>query len=114
MKVRVVTRLPVDEIWSEQGQISRRRIRDLSGQDIKQLLTLGSVRFVVADVGWPLMWVALEQRFNFWKDEVQLHLLDPVVIQYGVQSESFPGGYSYEASEWEWPDGSLVLLTKWH
>lgn len=114
MTVRRVTHLPLEEVWSEHGQVVRDRLRNLSQQDIKELLAAGPVQFVVADVGHALKWVALEQRFTFWKDEVRPHLLSPAAVQHGIQLDLTLDAYGYEASQWQWPDGALVLLTRWH
>lgn len=114
MTVRRVTHLPLEEVWSENGQVVRERLRDLSQHDIKELLAAGPVQFVVADVGHVLKWVTLEQRFTFCKDEVQPHLLSPEALQRGTQLDLALDGYGYEASQWRWSDGALVLLAKWH
>jgi hypothetical protein len=37
-KLRVITELPIREIWNDSGTVSRQRLRWLSADDIKELL----------------------------------------------------------------------------
>jgi hypothetical protein len=103
---RVVTRLPLSELWDEAGPVSAVRGRDLTPADIRELLQAGPVRFVVANVAAPLQWVPAGECFRFWKAEVQSRMASPG----GVDLENFSGGYCYFASEWAAGDGPPVVL----
>ena len=89
---RIVTELPLQELWDENGPVAARRQGDLSADDIRQLLGNRAVRFVVADVGAKLMWVPEPGTFALWKDEVRAHLAEPDAR---VNLEQFPGGPAY-------------------
>jgi len=73
---RIVTHLPLDTLWDQNGRETPAvKQRALTGQDIKDLWGAGGVRFVVADGGYPLRWIAHDEVFTFWKHEVQPHLI---------------------------------------
>jgi hypothetical protein len=109
---RIITELPLVELWNDRGPISAARSRDLIASDIRELLHCGPVRFVVADVGARPDWIALKDCFSFWKDEVQGHLADP---KQQVGLDRFPDEYCYFATEWSAPDGPpIVVLERAH
>jgi hypothetical protein len=58
LHLRVVTRLPLGELWRSDGTIIEDRTRGLEAKDIAESLRIGSIEFVVADVGQPLNWIA--------------------------------------------------------
>jgi len=107
---RVVTRLPLSELWDDTGQVAADRRRDLTAADILDLLRAGPVRFVVANVDHPLRWLPIGECFRFWKAEVQTRVADPG----GVCLEDFPGGYCYFASEWAGHGPPIVVLSVAH
>lgn len=113
--LRVVTRIPLMELWTDRGPLPATRGRWLGADDVRDLLRAGPVRLVIADVGHRLVWVADADRFAVWKEEVRSHLVDP--RERGFRLEDFPGRYAYLASEW-YPDapGSapIVSLEKHH
>ena len=108
---RIVTRLPLYELWDDRGAIPTTRLRDLTTADIRQLLQLGAVRFVVADVGNKLIWVPDDECFAFWKSEVQSHLVTPGDH---INLDRFPGAYCYLASEWRVGDATVIVLERHH
>ncbi len=103
---RLVTSLPLDNLWNEFGLVESTLIRDLSATEIRELLRVGPVQFVVADVAAPLQWVPLAECFRFWKAEAQSR----VAGQAGARLEDFPGEYCYFASEWQAVDGPPVVV----
>src|SRR5436309_6067995 len=87
---RIVTRTPLPELWNDTGTIPSSRIRELSTDQIQELLRLGRVQFVVANVGSPLVWVPIRDCFAFWKNEARAHVTDH---RRHIRLESFPGEY---------------------
>jgi hypothetical protein len=71
---RIVTRLPLTELWNSAGIVDARRVGDIGKADIVRLLQDGS-SLVVAEVGQPLLWIADEDRFAYWKAEISCHLV---------------------------------------
>lgn len=113
--LRVVTQLPLPELWTERGPITAARRRALGRAEVKALVQSGSVQFVVADVGKPLQWVPAEERFVFWKADARDHLVENP--HHPIDIDAYPEGYAYVASEWV-PDalGSspIIVLERHH
>jgi hypothetical protein len=108
---RVITRMPLAELWDDAGPVVARRGGDLTAADISELLRAGRVRFVVADIGVPPRWVPESECFAFWKAEVQPRVADPAA----ANLSEFPGGYCYFAAKWVPPSGSpIVALQRSH
>lgn len=103
---RIVTRLPLADLWNDAGSMSATKVRELTGVDIRELLQAGPVRFVVANVAAPLRWVPANECFRYWKNEVQSRVADASE----VHVDNYPGGYCYFASEWAAGDGPPVVL----
>lgn len=95
--MRVVTALPLTELWNSGGSIDATRQSDLSFEAIRTLIGSGPIRFVVADVGLPLRWVAPEECLAFWKREVAMRIAD---ASSPIELAAFPGEYCYLASQW--------------
>lgn len=111
-KLRIITRLPLAELWREDGFETSERGRSLTGEDVRQLLQLGPVQFVVADVGAAPQWISERECFHFWKNEVRPHLASDGI----VRLDEFPGAYCYFAFRWEprTPELPIVVLEKNH
>jgi hypothetical protein len=111
-KLRIIARLPLTELWRDDGFSTAERGRSLHREEVRQLLSTGPVQFVLADVGEPPQWIPLGQSFHFWKDEVKPHLADDS----RARLDEFVGGYCYFASQWE-PRRTgvpIVVLEKHH
>src|SRR5437764_74771 len=97
-KLRVVARLPLEEVWRADGNvISVIKLRSLRTEEVANLLRVGPVNFVVAEIGIPLRWIDSTDCYVFWKTELKTHLAAP--DQRGTLDE-FPCGYFYFAAEW--------------
>ena len=94
---RVVTQLPLLEIWTDTGPVSAERQRDLGMGQVSELLRAGVQRFVVVDVGAKPRWIKPPELFTFWKREAKPRLAEP---DENRSLDDFPGGYFYRASEW--------------
>ncbi len=109
--LRIVTQLPLRELWRDNGFSTTTRGKSLSLDDVQAFLRLGPVQFVVADVGVAPRWISQDECFDFWKHEAKPHLVSDAKA---VLSE-FPGGYCYFASHWEGETTTpIVLLEKHH
>jgi hypothetical protein len=109
--LRVVTQLPLRELWRDDGFSTTTRGKSLTFEDVREFLASGTVQFVVADVGVAPRWIPASECFDFWKDEVKPHLAS------GTKAalDGFPGGYCYFASQWgEGTTAPIVLLEKHH
>ena len=107
---RVVTELPIKELWCDDGPLAGVRTRDLSEGQIRELLRRGAVQFIVADVGSRLEWVAEASNFAFWKDRVFGRVADP---ETPASLDDFPGASFFFASEWlAAGHGPIVVLER--
>ena len=109
--LRVVTQLPLRELWRHDEFSTTTRGKSLTFDDVREFLASGTVQFVVADVGVAPRWIPACECFDFWKNEVKPHLAS------GAKAalNEFPGGYCYFASQWEeGPTAPIVLLEKHH
>jgi hypothetical protein len=96
-KYKIVTQLPLTELWHEDGFSTALRSRWLTTEEIMSLLRIGPVQFVVANIGTSLRWIPLVECHAFWKTEVQQHFAAPGLK---ISLDTFPDGYCYFASEW--------------
>ncbi|MEM1043313.1 MAG: hypothetical protein AAGI91_11875 [Bacteroidota bacterium] len=111
--VRQVTRTPLPEVWTEAGEVvATEREADLSEATLRELLRLGSVQFVVANVGAPLRWVPGSETFEFWKSEVRPHLADP--SEDGHHLGDFPDSYFYYPTRWRWSGAASLVVLEMH
>ena len=96
-KLKIVTHLPLRDLWRDNGLTTNARGRSFTKDDITDLLRTGLVQFVIADVGAPLQWIQLHDCHRFWKNEVRPHLAaDSKAIL-----DEFPGSSCYFASLWD-------------
>jgi hypothetical protein len=107
---RIVTRLPLTELWDSSGVLLLKRGRALGRNQMAELLRNNRVRFVTADCGLPLKWIPLDDRFRFWREEVKPHLIEPAIAKKGFRLENCPGEYCYVGSEWVADDQEAVIL----
>lgn len=109
---RIVTVMPMQVLWTDDGELSAARGRWLNREAIRELLRCGPVRFVVANVGHRLRWVPLPDRFDFWKTDAAIHLADTEQIYL----DDFPDSVAYTASEWSAAKNEppIVLLEVHH
>jgi hypothetical protein len=109
---RIVTCMPLTELWNNKGQLDAGRAENVGETDIVQLLRDGS-SFVVAEVGQPLRWISESDRFAFWKAEVKCRLVAPDAD--GFHPDDYPGNYCYVAAMWKGASSaSVVVLEKHH
>lgn len=110
---RVVTRLPLTELWDDAGKLRALRVREVGSREINELLRTWSAHFLVAEVGRCLQWVDPAERYSFWKSELKPHLVEP--SHQTTHVGQFPGHYCYMASEWQSQLGEiLVVMEKFH
>ncbi len=111
-KLRVVTHLPLQELWRDDGFLTTARDQSLTEEGVRKLLASGPVQFVVVDVGAAPRWIPLKDCFAFWKGEVQPHLAE----EQRAFLDEFPSAYCYFASLWNGADAAtpLIVLEKHH
>jgi hypothetical protein len=99
------------EFRDANGKVVTERRGEVGREQIAAHLRGGRVRFVVADVGMgsPLRWIPPGEIYQFWKDEVKPHLVEPEAAERGFRLEEWPGEYCYVATEWGDEDQGIVI-----
>jgi hypothetical protein len=112
--LRIVSRIPLVELWNDEGRLDAVRVGPVGEADIARLLGEPGTSLAVADAGKPLRWVNSRERFDFWKTEVKRRLVAPEAT--GFRVEDFQGGYCYVATEWRVgaASSSVILLERQH
>lgn len=102
---------PLATLVTPEG-VTFHRTQDRTVAEIRERLSLGSVRFAVAEVGVALAWIPDSERFAFWKTEALGHIADAEKTCLA----HWPDGYFYRASEWHSVDDpqTIILLEKNH
>jgi hypothetical protein len=114
---RLVTQIPLWELWTDRGPLAVTRIRSLAMSDLAVALhagpLLGPARFVIADIGKPLQWLDSFQKLAFLHDEATGRIVDPSAAD--VRLADFPGEYCFAVSEWR-DDSSapIYLFERYH
>lgn len=111
---RVVTRLPLTELWDARGGLRFERGRLVGRERVTDMLRNGRVRFVLANCGQPLRWIPPDDCYRFWKEEVKSHLADPDALEGGLRLEDWPGEYFLVGTEWGEDDRDHVVLLEMH
>jgi hypothetical protein len=88
--IKVVTQLPLTELWCVEGFATNSRVRELAAEDIACLLSVGRVQFVVADLGASPRWIPLGECYDFWKTELRPHL---AASESGAYLNDYPDEY---------------------
>ena len=109
----IVTKLPLEHLWQGSKLEVGRRLCALTADEITSILRDGPVRFVVADVGHKLRWIAPAECYEFWKSEVKPNLAN---AGSRMSLDSFPQAYCFMASAWEISGTSeqVILLERHH
>jgi len=107
---RIVTKLPLAELWDESGTLRGERIRPLDQELIRELVRTALVQFIVANCGAKLNWIPQKGRFEFWK-MVRPQIADPMKP---IRLDQFPNETAYTASEWRGRTGECLILLEMH
>lgn len=109
---KIVTHIPMMSLWRDNRDIAAKRERYLTADNLRDILSIHPIEFVVADVGNVLVWMSYDQCFDFWKNEIKAHLADELTHIY---LDNFPENYAYVASMWiDGTEPPIVLLEKYH
>ena len=106
-------------LWEEDG-IDLKDVhpyREVGANDIRDILRSGRpVPFVTKAYQWGgtrLKWIRGDDRFDFWKKELQPHLMEPDDPRPG---DAFADDYFYKATEWRWEGKDMpycIVLTQY-
>ena len=109
---RTVTKIPLTELWKVDQELMAERKRFLNKNEIKDIIKISKVEFVIADIGLKLNWLDVDDCYHMWKSNIEKHVANNFE---GIEIESFPDSYAYIASEWKGSSGNpIILLEKLH
>jgi hypothetical protein len=111
-RLRIVTRLPLQEIWDEAGLIRARKGELVGSDEIRQFLRAEPGALVEAVIGERMVWHTGNARFAFWKGTLRPHLIEPEsAIEGFVRNDEDP--LCFIVYEW-FPDdaGNRVLAAE--
>ncbi|MBK7988429.1 MAG: hypothetical protein IPK11_16410 [Ignavibacteria bacterium] len=109
---KIVTQIPINNLWRDNQSIFAKRNRYLTADDIKRILRKYPLEFVVACIGEKLKWISYDKSFDFWKTEIKPHLVDDIN---NINLDSYLDNYAYVASEWMREiETQIILLEKYH
>lgn len=112
-ELKIVAQIPLTHLWKDQEDLCVKRERNLTQNDIREILKQYPIEFVIADIGSKLKWISVEKCYEFWKSEVQGHLVDNQ--NKDIYLEGFSKEYAYFASEWTGEiQTPIILLEKHH
>jgi hypothetical protein len=111
---RVVTRLPLTELWDAHGVLQIERRRAVGREQVTDLLRNGRVRFVLANCGEPLKWIPDDDGYRFWDEDVKYHLVEPDALERGLRLEDWPGEFCFVGTEWGKDDRNKIVLLEMH
>lgn len=109
---KIVTQLPLINLWTDNEDISAQRGIYLTNESIREILRKYTVKFVIANVGDKLKWLSCSESFDFWKTELEPHLANDMNR---IEINNFSGNYCYVATEWKTEvETPIILLEKYH
>ena len=109
---KIVTQIPLINLWTDTENIFAKRERYLTAGDIQEILKKYLVEFVVAKVGEKLKWISYDKSIDFWKTELKSHLAEDIS---NINLDNFIDNYAYIASEWKREiEVPIILLEKYH
>jgi len=109
--LRVVTRIPLRELWDERGTLQAVRGERIGPSEITEMARRGPFQLVIAAIPAPLQWVPIQERFVVWK-KVKTHVLPRAATR--VRLEDYDGEYFYIASLWTTADSTPIVLLEMH
>ena len=109
---RIITQLPLTELWTEKGNLTVFRKQNLKIEAIRELLKQESVQFVIANAGDKLKWIPVSNCYELWKNEIKNHIIDNFKC---INLDNYPNSFAYLASLWTGEtDSPIILLEKHH
>ena len=110
-KLRIVTRLPLDELWGDDGPLEASRGAALDAGQVIGYLREGADG-VMASIGAPLRWMRGARLYDWWKREAKPRLLDPAAQAWRL--DELPDERGWLATAWTVGDSGHTLVFEQH
>jgi DNA-binding helix-hairpin-helix protein with protein kinase domain len=112
LEQRIVTKIPLEELWTETENLPHQRREYLTERQVQDLLLQGNVAIVIASCGLKPSWIMPQSAFSKFKNEIKGHIVndfDRIVL------EEYEDEWCYLASLWtDTQDRKVLLLETLH
>jgi hypothetical protein len=104
---RIVTKIPLDELWNDSAMLTYERQEYLTERQVQELVSKGEIAVAEASCGLKLSWVSPNSTLEFFKKQVKGHVVndpDRIILA------DFEDEWCYLASLWGDAEGRKVIL----
>jgi hypothetical protein len=101
------TSLLIQEFWDSDKVLQAKREAYLTKEDIRCLLKVQPVAFVVANPGNLLKWINPSDCYSLWKNQAEPHMANDLEQIY---IDNFPDQYAFIASKWSSSSQVPIIL----
>jgi hypothetical protein len=112
LEQRIVTTIPLEQLWTEAEILSHERQEYLNEQEAQDLLQNGNVSILLASCGLKLIWITPPEALAKFKREIKGHIVnnpDSIVLQ------DYEDEWCYLASLWNNTlEERILLLETYH
>lgn len=109
---RIVTKIPLDELWTDSEIVSYKRQEYLTERQVQELVFKGDIAVAEASCGLKLSWVSPNSAIEFYKKQIKGHIVndpDRIILA------DYEDEWCYLASLWSSADGQkAILLETYH
>ena len=107
LEQRIVTKIPLEELWTDSAILSHKRQEYLTEPQALDLILASKTPIVIADLGVKLSWIPSNDTLSAFKKLIKGHIVndpDRIIL------EEYEGEWCYLASEWVNAEGEKILL----
>jgi hypothetical protein len=109
---RIVTKIPLDELWTDSSTLAYERQEYLTERQVQELILQGDLALAEASCGLKLSWISPDSALEFFKKQIKGHVIDDpdrIIL------EEYEDHWCYLASLWRDAEGQkLILLETYH
>ncbi|MDO6432870.1 hypothetical protein Q4E93_19840 [Flavitalea sp. BT771] len=112
ISLRVVSQIPLECLWTDNGLLDIKRERYLDQHEIRALFKSGPVQLIIANLGNKLNWLPIKDSYKIYKTDLHDHIINNPD---SIHLESLPGNFGYLASLWTGTSNApIILLEMFH
>jgi hypothetical protein len=109
---RIVTRIPLDELWTVSAILEYKRLDYLTERQVKELVLKGAIAIAEASCGLKLSWILPDNAFKYFKSQIKgrvVHDPDRIIL------DDYEDKWCYLASLWvDAKSQKVILLETYH
>ena len=107
LEQRIVTKIPLEELWTDSAILSHKRQKYLTERQAFDLILASKTPIAIASCGLRLSWIQPNDTLNAFKQQIRGRIVndpDRIVL------EEYEEEWCYLASEWVNAEGGKILL----